>query len=151
MLCESVKTLGTRMKEGFETEGALRKEDYKSLEEKMSARMEEGFKNEQHAGQQIQSEIVHGFKKEENARKMVQNELAVMKDELKSLKMGSGSTVCTEASTGVGLGSGTFAEHPPTSRWNEIFVPRRMEFKGWSLITLRLVLKGSQTMKLRHL
>ena len=38
--------LGTQMREGFETEGARRKEDYKSLEEKMSARIGEGFMNE---------------------------------------------------------------------------------------------------------
>ena len=31
-------------------------------------------------------------------------ELAVMKDEIKNPKMGSGSTVCSEASTGMGLG-----------------------------------------------
>ena len=114
MLCESVKMLATQMKEGFKTARAWRKEEYKNLEEKMSARMEEGFKNE------------------ENARKLVQNELAVMKEEIKNLKMGCGSTVCSEASTGVGLGSGTFTWSPPlTSRWNGIFVPRRMEFKGW--------------------
>ena len=70
--------------------------------------------NEQHAGQQIQNEIVQGFKNEENARKLVQNELAVMKDELKDLKMGSFSAVCSEASTRVGLGSGIFAGHPAT-------------------------------------
>ena len=57
------------------------------------------------------------FKNEENATKLVQNELAVMNDELKNLKMGSGSTVCSEASTGVVLGSGNFA----------------MDFKGWVL------------------
>ena len=63
---------------------------------------------------------------------MVQKQLAVMKDELNNLKMGSGSIVCSEASTGVGLGSGTLARPPLlTSRWNEIFVPRKMEFKAW--------------------
>ena len=32
----------------------------------------------------------------------------------------------------MGLGSGTFALPPPlTSRWNETFIPRKMEFKGW--------------------
>ena len=29
----------------------------------MSSKMEEGFKDEQHARQQVQSEIVQGFKK----------------------------------------------------------------------------------------
>ena len=84
--------------------------------------MEEGFKREQHARQQVESEIVQGFKNEENARQWVQKELVVMKDEIKNLKMGSGSTVCIEASTGMGLGSGTFAQpRPLTSRWNETF------------------------------
>ena len=73
-----------------------------------------------------------GCKNEENARQPVQKELAVMKDEMKNLKMGSGSAVCCEASTGMGLGSGTFSRPPPLpSRWNEIFIPRKMEFKGW--------------------
>ena len=36
-----------------------------------------------------------------------------MKDEIKNLKIGSGSTVCSEASTGVGLVSGSFARPPP--------------------------------------
>ena len=51
--------------------------------------MEEGFKKEQHARQQVQSEKVQGFKNEENARQLVQKELAFMRDEIKNLKMGS--------------------------------------------------------------
>ena len=51
-----------------------------------------------------------------------QQELAVVKDEPKNVKMGSGRTVCSEASTGIGLGSGTFAPPPSlTSRWSENF------------------------------
>ena len=59
--------------------------------------------------------------------------LAALKEEMKNLKMGSGSTVCSEASTGVGLGaSGTLARPPAlTSRNNEISIPRKMELKGW--------------------
>ena len=47
--------------------------------------------------------------------------------------MVSGCTVCSEASNGVGLGaSGTFARPPAlASRKNEIFIPRKMELKGW--------------------
>ena len=47
--------------------------------------------------------------------------------------MGSRSTDCSEASTGVGLGgSGTFATPPAfASRKSEIFIPRKMECKGW--------------------
>ena len=41
----------------------------------MAARMEEGLQKEEHAGQQIQSEILQGFKNEENARPLVQDEL----------------------------------------------------------------------------
>ena len=55
-----------------------------------------------------------------------------MKDELPNVKMGSGSTVCSEASHGIGIGSGTFARPPPlASRWSENFILRKMEFKGW--------------------
>ena len=71
MLCESVKMLGTQMREGFDTEGARREEDHKNLEEKMSARMEEGFKNEQQARQQIHSEIMQEFTNEEHARQLI--------------------------------------------------------------------------------
>ena len=53
-----------------------------------------------------------GFKNEENARQLVQKVPAVMKDEIKNLQMDSESTVCSEASTGVGLGSGTCARPP---------------------------------------
>ena len=76
--------------------------------------------------------MVQGFKNEENARQLVQKELADMKDESKNLQMGSDSTVCSEASIGAGLEFGTFARPPPlTSRWNEIFIPRKMEIKSW--------------------
>ena len=68
----------------------------------------------------------HGFKNEENARQLVQKELAVMKDEIKNLKMGRGST-----GRGVVLVSGTHARPPLASRWNDTFIPRKMEFKGW--------------------
>ena len=74
---------------------------------------------------QLQNKIAQGFKNEENPRLLVRKELAIMKDE-------SGSTVCSEASTGVGLGSGTFARPQPlSSRWNDTFIPRKVEFKGW--------------------
>ena len=59
------------------------------------------------------NKMEEGFKNEENARQLVPSEIAVIKEEIKKhLKMGSGSTVCSEASTGVGLGSGTFARPP---------------------------------------
>ena len=60
------------------------------MEKTTTAKMEEGFKNEQLARQQAQNEI----------KQM----------DLDVLKMGSASTVCSEASTGVSLGgSGTLA------------------------------------------
>ena len=77
-----------------------RKQDYENLDKKMMTKMTDGFKNE------------------ENGRQLVENELAIMKDELKNLKMGSGSTVRGEAITRMGLGSSTFARQPtPSSRW----------------------------------
>ena len=61
-----------------------------------------------------------GLKNEETARQLVQNDIAVMKEEIKNLKMGSSSTVSSEASAWVGLGSGTFARPPPlATRWTE--------------------------------
>ena len=59
--------------------------------------------------------------------------LVALKEEMKSLQMGSRSTDCSEASTGVGLaGSGTFARLPAfASQYSEIFIPRKMEFEGW--------------------
>ena len=52
---------------------------------------------------------------------------------MESLQRRKGSTVCSEASTGVGLGgSGTIARPPPLApRFNDIFFPRKMESKGW--------------------
>ena len=56
---------------------------------------------------------------------MVQKDLEVLKEEMKNLKIRSGSTVCSEASTGVGLGSfSTFARASASAsqysegRWN---------------------------------
>ena len=101
--------------------------DYGNMEETMSAKMEEGFR------QQAQNERMKGLKNEENARQFVQRDLAVMKEEIKNLKMGSLSAVCSEAGTGLRLGaSGTFARPPALAcRYYEILIPRKMEFKGW--------------------
>ena len=78
-----------------------------------------------------------GFKNEENARQLVQNEMAVMKEEIQNLKIGSGSIVCSEASTRVGLGA--FARPSPlSSRWTETWIPRKMNFsKSGSKISHR--------------
>ena len=79
-----------------------------------------------------------------------------MKDEIKDLQMGRSSTVCSEASTGVRLGSGTFARPPPlSSRWTETFIPRKMEFKGWvtdySKSSLQEITDGEITILLNDL
>ena len=44
------------------------------MEENMSAKMAEGFRNEQQARQQAQNEIMKGLKNEENARQLVQRD-----------------------------------------------------------------------------
>ena len=58
--------------------------------------------------------------------------LAAMKEEIRLI--GSGSTLCNEASTAMGKGaSGTFVRPPPgiAARLDDFFMPRKMEFKGW--------------------
>ena len=66
--------------------------------------MEEGFRSERQARQLAHSKIMKGLKHEENARQMMRRDLEVLKEEMNSLQRGCGSTVCSEASTGVGLG-----------------------------------------------
>ena len=69
--------------------------------------------------------------KKKNARQLVQKEIGDMKDEIKNIEMGSSSTVCSEANTGVWLGSGTFVDLPSmAARWADPWVPRKLEFKG---------------------
>ena len=99
----------------------------------MTVKMEEGFKSEQRTRQLAKSETMKGLKDEETARQMVQKDLDILKEVIKSLQMGSGSTVCSEASTGVGLGSSDTFAWPPAlaSPFSEIFIPRKMGFKGW--------------------
>ena len=92
IFCASVQNLGKQ--EVFATESLRRQIDYKKMEKTMTAKMEEGFRSEQQARQQAHGEIMEGLKNEENVRQ---------KEEMKNLKI-SGSTVCSESSTGVGLG-----------------------------------------------
>ena len=116
-----------------------------NLKEEMSSKMDEGFKIEQHARQQIQSGIVQGFNNEESARQLVQKDVAVMKDDIKKTQDGWWQY-------DVQRGHRTFARPAPlTSRWNEIFIARKMEFKGWGhWVLLRVTFKVSQTKKLRN-
>ena len=134
MLCSTVRNLRSQMQETFATERNTRLGGYTKMVQKMSGKLEEGLRSEQQARQQAQNEIMKGLKNEENARQMVQKDLAVMEEEIKNLKKkGSGSTVCSEASTDVGLGASGIFVRPPAqaSRYNDVFVPKKMEFKGW--------------------
>ena len=100
----------------------------------MTTKMEEGFRNEQQARQQAQKEIMNGLKNEENARQMVQNDLQTIKDKIRQIDTGSGSTVGSDVSTAVGRGqSGTFARPPlgVAVRLNDLFMQRKVELKGW--------------------
>ena len=131
---QEVQNLGKQMQDGFATESCRRQEDYKKMEEAMTTKMEGGFRNEQQAGEQAQKEIMDGLKIEENARQTVQIGLQAIKDKIRQLESGTGGTVGSEVSTAVGRGpSGTFARPPQgvAVRLNELFKPRRMEFKGW--------------------
>ena len=124
---QDVQNLGKQMQDGFAAERHRRQEDNRNREKTMTAKMEEGFRSEQQARQLTHSEILKGLKNEENARQMVRKDHEVLKEEMKNLKMGSGSTVFSEASTGVGLGSsGTFGR----ALDSEIFISRKMEFEG---------------------
>ena len=74
------------MQEGFAAERTRRQEDSETaskMEQTMTAKMEDGFKGEPMARQQAQDEITQ----------MVKKDLDAFKEEMKSLQMGSGSTV----------------------------------------------------------
>ena len=78
---------------------------------------------------------MNGLKNEENARHMVRNDLQTIKDKIRQLesRSGSGSTVGCDVSAAVGKGpSGTFARPPlgVAARLNDLFMPRKMEFRG---------------------
>ena len=129
-----LQNLGKQMQGGFAAERIRRQKKIARVwKRRCPQRWKKVFRSKQQARQLAQNEIMQGLKNEENARQMVPKDLEVLKEETKNLNMGNGSTVCREASTGVGLGtSNTFAR--PTalaSRYNEIFIPRKMELKGW--------------------
>ena len=68
-----------------------------------------------------------------------------MKEEIRQIQLGSGSTVCSEASTAVGKGAScTFVRPPPgiAARLNDFFIPRKMEFKRWVTDYKRCSLEG---------
>ena len=133
---QEVQNLGKQMQDGFATESCRRQEDYKKMDAAMTTQMEEGFRNEEKARQQTEKEIMAGLENEANARQMVQNDLQAMKGVIRQLESGSGSgsTVGSDVNAAVGRGpSGTFARPPEgvPVRFSDLFMPQRMEFKGW--------------------
>ena len=78
LLCQTIQNLSKQMQEGFaaertrrqqdfDIESQKRRDDYNNMERTMTAKMEEGFRNEQQARQQAQEEIMNGLKNQENA------------------------------------------------------------------------------------
>ena len=59
---QEVQKMGEQLQDGFATDSCRRQEDYKKMEEAMTAKMEEGFRNVKQARQQTQEEIMAGFK-----------------------------------------------------------------------------------------
>ena len=55
---QEVQNLGEQMQDGFATESCRRQEDYIKMEEAMTTKMEEGFRNEQQAREQARKEIM---------------------------------------------------------------------------------------------
>ena len=78
-----------------------------------------------------------------------------MKEEIRQIQVGSGSTLCSEASTAVGKGaSGTFARPPPgiAARLNDFFdVQERWNSKDGSLIRKDVVRKDSRINEITNL
>ena len=70
---------------------------------------------------------MEGLENEENAGQLVHRDL-----EIENFKLGSGSIVCSEESIDEGLGASDTFSRPQAlaSRYDEIFFPRKMEFKG---------------------
>ena len=92
-----------KMADGFRIEGIQRKKDSDDLEGKTT----KGFEIES-------AKMEAGVKNEENARVIVQEEIAVMKKEIRNIKMVSCCIACSAASVGVGLGPGM---HVPPTPW----------------------------------
>ena len=65
--------------------------------------------------------------------RIFQVEMTTMKEETKSIKMGSNCTVSSAPSTGVGFArSGTRARPPSlAARWGDTWNPGRLEVQGW--------------------
>ena len=73
-----------------------------------------------------------GFENEAYERAKVYKELVRLDDEVASMKQSGSCAVSSAASTGHGLGSGTFTRPPPLGRnWKENWMPRKMEVTSW--------------------
>ena len=83
---QDVQNLGRHMQDGFAAERSRRQEDHSEMEQAMTAKMEEGFRNEEQAREQSQKDIMAGLKNEENARQMVPIDLQAIKDNIRQLE-----------------------------------------------------------------
>ena len=99
----------------------------KTLTEEMTDM--EGALNKQQAERKHENEM-SGNKIESESREL-QEELTVMKGDTKTIKTGSCGALSSAAGTWFGLGSGTFAPPPLAARWQDGWVPREIEVKGW--------------------
>ena len=99
----------------------------KTLTEEMTDK--KGALNKEQAERKHENEML-GNKIERESREL-QEELTVMKDDTMTIKTGSCGALSSAASTGFGLGSGTFAPPPLAARWQDGWVPREIEVKGW--------------------
>ena len=99
----------------------------KTLTEEMTDR--KGALNKEQAERKHENEM--SGNKIESEKTEIQEELTVMKDDTKTIKTGSCGALSSAASTGFGLSSGTFAPPPLAARWQEGWVPRKIEVKGW--------------------
>ena len=61
----------------------------------------------------------------------IEDELNNIKIDIRSVKAGIGGTLSTAASTGYGVGPGTFAQRLAFSRWQSQWSPRQFKFKEW--------------------
>ena len=99
----------------------------KTLTEEMTDR--KGALSKEQAERKHDNEILRN--KIESERREIQEELTVMKDDTKTIKTGSSGALSSASSTGFGLGSLTFAPPPLAARWQDGWVPRKIEVKGW--------------------
>ena len=112
--------------EGGKVEGAVRalSEEMSDLKVALNEEDEERKQESIAMESRMESKIV-------NQRK-IEEKLNSIKEDIKSLRMGRGGTLSSAASSGYGLGSGTFAQPPSLAvRWKSEWVPRKFEIKGW--------------------